>query len=313
MSMPAERRPASQGTVTPRAVVVTRPTTLEALLARHGTAQQARFFLAGRGLPPREIDDIEARHARHHQALGAVAAGIPLRWRRSRVDRGDLDRFLFGPEDVVIVVGQDGLVANVAKYLSGQPVLGINPDRGANDGVLARHDADAAGDLLSALGAGRAKVEARTMVEARLDDGLRLLALNEIFVGHRTHQSARYRVGWAGTDERQSSSGIVVSTGTGATGWARSIARQTAKAPPLPGPTERRLVFFVREPFPSRTTGTRVQRGALGEGDTLSLRSEMNEQGTVFGDGIEDDRLDFAWGMRLDIRVSPLRLNLVVA
>jgi len=308
-AQPSPRR----GSVTPRAVVITRPTTYEALRARHGTPDQARFFLAGHGLPPREIDDIQARHARQEQALRAVSAAIPLRWRRSRLDRNDLDRFLFGPEDVVIVVGQDGLVANVAKYLSGQPLLGINPDRASNDGVLARHDAAATADLLRALGAGRARVEARTMVEARLDDGLRLLALNEIFVGHRTHQSARYRVGWAGRDERQSSSGVVVSTGTGATGWARSIARQSAKAPPLPAPTERRLVFFVREPFPSRTTGTRVNQGALAEGDTLSLRSEMNEQGTVFGDGIEDDHLDFAWGMRLDIRVSPLRLNLVVA
>jgi len=57
-----------------------------------------------------------------------VLGAIPSDWRRARVDRADLDRFLFEPEDVVVAVGQDGLVANVAKYLTGQPVIGCNPD-----------------------------------------------------------------------------------------------------------------------------------------------------------------------------------------
>jgi hypothetical protein len=39
----------------------------------------------------------------------------------------------------------------------------------------------------------------------------------------------------------------------------------------------------------------------------------MDDGGVVFGDGIEDDRLDFAWGMRLRIAVAEQRLNLVRA
>jgi len=73
------------------------------------------------------------------QALQTVSAAIPGGWRRGAVERSDLDRFLFEPEDVVIVVGQDGLVANTAKYLSGQPVIGVNPDPGDGMGVLVRH------------------------------------------------------------------------------------------------------------------------------------------------------------------------------
>ncbi len=300
---------ASRATVAPRAVVVTRPTEYEALLARHGTREQARFFLEQRG---RSLAEVEARHARCRDALQAVSSGVPLRWRRSRVDRADLDRFVFGPEDVVVVVGQDGLVANVAKYLTGQPVLGINPDRDLFDGVLVRHEAAAAADLLADVAARRGEIERRTMVEARLDDGQHLLALNEIFVGHRTHQSARYRVCWRGAEETQSSSGLIVATGTGATGWARSIARQKAAAVELPRPIDERLVFFVREPFPSRASGTSIEQGVLSRGESLLVASEMNELGTVFGDGIEDDRLDFGWGMRLTVGVATTQLNLVV-
>lgn len=307
--------------ITPRAVVVTRATEYEGLLARHGTREQARYFLAGRG---QALEPIEERHARRDRALQLVSAAVPLRWRRTRVDRADLSRFVFGPEDVVVVVGQDGLVANVAKYVTGQAVLGVNPDPEQHDGVLCRHRAEAAADLLATAAGGRARIEARTMVQARTDDGQTLLALNEIFVGHRTHQSARYRIGCGGQgqgqgkgkgkgEEEQSSSGVIVATGTGATGWARSIARQRQAPLRLPAPTERRLAFFVREPFPSRATGTAIEQGTLAEGEALTVVSEMNEQGTVFGDGIEDDRLELGWGMRLQVALAPGLLNLIAA
>ena len=113
------------GTLVPRVVVVTRPSALERLLSRHGTVQQARFVLAGRG---QTLDEVVAWHGHFTRALDLVRGAIPRSWRRARVDRSELDRFLFEPEDVVVAVGQDGLVANVAKYLDGQPVIGVNPD-----------------------------------------------------------------------------------------------------------------------------------------------------------------------------------------
>jgi NAD kinase len=108
----------------PRVVVVSRPSERDELLLRHGTLQQARFVLESRG---QRLDDVLGRHQILETALHAVTAAVPGRWRRARVLRHELDRFLFEPDDVVVVVGQDGLVANVAKYLRGQPVIGINP------------------------------------------------------------------------------------------------------------------------------------------------------------------------------------------
>jgi hypothetical protein len=293
----------------PRVVLVTRATDYESLLARHGTREQARFFLETRG---QHLDAAFYRHRRFEAALQRVSQGIPLRWRRSRVDRGDLSRFLFEPEDVVVAVGPDGLVANTAKYLSGQQVIGINPDPGAYDGILVPHGAGDAPGLIAAAVAGKCLTEERTMVEAALDDGQRILALNEVFAGHATHQSARYRIRWNDRDERQSSSGLIVATGTGATGWARSIHRQRHLALALPAAVDRRLAFFVREPFPTVATGTDVQDGLLAEGEALEITSEMNDGGTLFGDGIEDDRIAFGWGMRARIAVARERLRLVI-
>src|SRR5439155_4861124 len=112
-----------------------------------------------------------------------VTAAIPIDLRRGEVERADLDRFLFAPDDVVVVVGQDGLVANVAKYLDGQPVIGIDPEPGRNPGVLVPHAPEAFEAILRAVAAGSGRFEARTMVEASLDDGQTLVAPNEVFVG----------------------------------------------------------------------------------------------------------------------------------
>jgi NAD kinase len=291
----------------PRVVVVSRPSERDELVLRHGTLQQARFFLESRG---QRLDDVLGRHEILEAALHAVTAAVPARWRRARVLRHELDRFLFEPDDVVVVVGQDGLVANVAKYLRGQPVIGVNPSTALYPGVLVRHQPAAAGDLIAMFARGALPCEERTMVRARLGDGQTLVALNEIFVGHRTHQSARYQLAFGGQRERHSSSGLIVATGTGATGWAKSIAHDRRHPPALPAPLEPALAFFVREAWASVTTGDALTDGRIGAGEMLRVTSEMNEGGTVFGDGIEADRLDLPFGQTVELGCAEQSMRL---
>ncbi|MCS0636684.1 hypothetical protein NX801_13650 [Streptomyces sp. LP05-1] len=293
----------------PRAVLVHRRTEYEELLARHGTHGQAAFFLSTRG---RTIDEVVRRHDRNRRALRDVAAAVPLTWRSSRVERADLDRFLFAPQDVVVVVGQDGLVANTAKYLSGQPVVGVDTDPGRNPGVLVRHrPADTAALLRAATAAG-GRAEELTMVQAVADDSQRLLALNEIYLGPPGHQTARYRLdadGGSGPGEAQASSGILVGTGTGATGWLRSLWLERHSTTPLPAPCDPRLLWFVREAWPSPATGTSRTAGGLERGQELRLTVE-SDRIVAFGDGMEADALELTWGqsVRLGIAATSLRL-----
>jgi hypothetical protein len=234
-----------------------------------------------------------------------VSAAVPVDWRQGRVERTDLDRFLFGPEDVVVVVGQDGLVANVAKYLDDQPVIGIDTDPARNPGVLVRYLPEAVADLLRSAN----RYELLTMVEAASDDGQHLRALNEVFVGPESHQTARYTLDAGGRRESQASSGLVVATGTGSTGWCRSLWLEHHSTLGLPAPTDAGLAWFVREAWPSPATGTSYTEGLL-DGDALTLRVE-SERMVVFGDGIESDRLDLTWGQSLTVGRSDHHLHLV--
>ena len=294
----------------PRVVVVTRPTPWSLALARYGTEGQARFVLGGRG---QDVAVLRRDHDAMHAVLHGVLAAIPLAWRQTRVDRSELDRFLFEPDDLVVVVGQDGLVANVARYLSGQPVIGVDGAPGRNAGVLVPHDVAAARRLIPLVGEGAdVPIAWRTLVEARLEDGTRLLGLNEIFVGHRSHQSARYELAADGTEAQpQSSSGVVVATGTGATGWAASIHRQRPCEFGLPAATEPRLAWFVREAWPGPGLDATRVHGQVGPGQSLRITSTMDAGGCLFSDGIEADALGFDRGRVATIGLADERLALV--
>ena len=297
-------------TLNPRAVIVHRRSEFDELLAWHGTRQQAEFFLSARG---RTLDEVESRHQAQQAALQRVSNAIPLDWRRGTVERADLDRFIFGPEDVVIAVGQDGLVANLAKYLNGQIVVGLNPEPDRNPGVLVPHAPDRIGPLLRAAAqpaSTDARIQARVMVEAVVDDHQSLRALNEIFVGHPSHQSARYRIQTpAGHTERHSSSGVLIGTGTGATGWCRSVWQERHSELALPRADEGRLCWFVREAWPSPATGTDHTEGLIGPDQTLSITAESDL--VIFGDGIETDALQLRWGQRVTLRPAADRLHLL--
>lgn len=294
-------------TLAPRAVVVTRPSDLDRFMARHATRGQAEFFLARRG---QSLKELEHQDALLKAAILQARQAIPDDWSTVMVERQDLDRFLFTDRDIVVAIGQDGLVANLAKYLTGQPVIGVTPAASLGAGVLTTTPARRLKALLPQVAAADMVIEARTMVEARLDDGQSLIALNELFIGHRSHQSARYLMRADEQEEFQSSSGVIVSTGTGLTGWARSILTATHRAVSF-SPEDRAAVYFTREPWPSRTTGCDLVFGAVQPDKGLAVVSRMNDGGVIFADGLEQDFLRFDWGVQASIGLAERTLNLV--
>lgn len=292
----------------PRVVLISRQTEYASLLAAHATRGQAAFFLQSRG---QNIEEIEARDRIEVEAIAAAKSSIPAEWSFAQVLRDDLNRFLFFPNDIVVAIGQDGLVANLAKYLDGQPVIGVSSDPTRTEGVLTPNRVQELGRLLPAVAHQELGLQSRAMVQARLGDGVELTALNELFIGHRSHQSARYVVNYEGAEEFQSSSGMIVATGTGMTGWAKSIMTATHQTLEI-GPEEPRAAFFAREPWPSRISGCEISTGEIRRNTDLRVLSRINEGGVIFADGIEQDFLTFNWGVEAEISIAQKQLKMVI-
>jgi NAD kinase len=305
------------------AVIVTRKTELDELVARFATAPQARFYLEHAG---QDFEHIQAAHERYKNVLSDVRAAIPRGMKCQTIDRVSLPQLTFGDDDLVIVVGQDGLVSNTAKYLLGQPILAINPDPAIYDGVLLPFNDHTFEEALQRTLTGEAAIKNVTLARATLTDGQQLLAFNEFFVGASSHVSARYEIRLRDDEELQSSSGIIVSTGAGSTGWLQSVYRGAAGVvealggkviPPRNGGRrdwgDEYLVFAVREPFPSKATGTSIVYGRITPDSPLRIRSHMGNNGVIFSDGIEADYLSFNHGAVATIGIAPHKARLVVA
>lgn len=294
-----------------KVVLVKRRTRYEELKKRYNTVEQARFYIEHLGA---DFSDYEREDATYNAALESVRALVRPLARLQEIDREYLPNMIFGADDIVVALGQDGLVANVMKYLSGQPLIGVNPDSARFDGVLLPFEAGDLERLLPKVIKGSFSAKSVAMGKAESKDGQVLYAVNDFFVGVGNHSSARYLIKHGKIEENQSSSGIIISTGFGMTGWHKSVMaefRGLARAfnlSPIREPSyewdRRELTFQVREPYPSRFTQAELVYGKVTDGESLVLTSSMSENGVVFSDGIFEDAIEFNAGMEIRISVA---------
>jgi NAD kinase len=301
-------------------VVVTRRTRLEELIDRFNTKGQARFYIEHSG---GNFSEYEKEHDTYQRSLEQLRRDLDFGVPRQFMDRSLVPTYTFGPLDLVVTLGQDGLVANVAKYAADRPIVGVNPDPERFDGVLLPFVTSTARDPISRLMTGNAvATRAVTLAEMELGDGQRLLAFNDLFIGTRSHVSARYRITAATRTEAQSSSGILISTGAGSTGWMSSVFNMATGVTTFAGGAgaravqfgweDARLLFAVREPFISRHSAASIVAGWIEQGDELQIESQMPAGGVVFSDGIEHDFLEFNSGAIGRVRRSGKCARLVV-
>lgn len=302
-----------------KVIIVTRKTRLQELVYKYNTVEQAKFYMEHMGI---DFSDYVKEDAVYQKVVEQVKRIAEPLARIQEIDRDFVPNMIFGKQDVVVAVGQDGLVANVMKYLDGQPLLGVNPDTDRWDGVLLPFEAAQLATVLPKVLAGDYSVREVTMVKATAKDGQTMLAVNDLFIGCRTHTSARYDLQWNEVQENQSSSGIIISTGLGSTGWYKSIIAQAKRMAaifhcgqitdqPLSWEADE-LRFVVREPYPSRTTQADLIYGRISAGDIFQVTSKMPVNGVIFSDGMEEDAITFNSGIIITVGLADRKGRLVV-
>jgi len=300
-------------------IIVTRKTRLQELVERFNTKSQAKFYIEHAG---GDFADYEREDDAYRRSLDVLQQSLEFELPRQFVDRSLVPTFQFQKEDLIFTLGQDGLVANTAKYVGDQPIIAVNPEPSRFDGVLLPFAPEGAREATGAVMEAKARIREITLAEVTLNDSQRLLAFNDLFIGARSHVSALYRIVCDKKSEVQSSSGVLVSTGAGSTGWISSVFNMTAGVAqfcggkggaPIRLPWEdRRLLYVVREPFLSRHSQASMVAGTLREGEDLWLESLMPSGGVIFSDGMEADFLNFNSGSSAQIHAAEQRAHLVM-
>lgn len=302
-------------------IIVTGKTRLEQLIERFNTKAQARFYIEHNG---GDYKAYEEEHDIFRYSLDHILKTAGNYGRMKWIERKFLPNFLFSEQDVVVALGQDGLVANVAKYIHGQPLLGVNPDPQRNDGILLPFNKETFERGLKSVLQNKFNTTAVTMAQAKTNDGQSLLAFNDLFIGPATHTSARYSLRYQNKVENQSSSGIIVSTGAGSTGWLSSIMNMTngvfstfqaqkSKVKFSMKWDDDRLVYVVREPFLSKHSQISLSAGIITATSPLRIESQMPFNGVIFSDGIESDFLQFNAGCQVEITLAEKKALMVQA
>jgi NAD kinase len=303
-------------------ILVTRKTRLEELIAKFNTVAQAKFYIEHLGA---DFSDYANENKCYKTAVAEAHRELDSLGRVQVVDRQYVPNFIFGYNDLVVAVGQDGLVANTLKYLTTQLLIGVNPDPIRWDGVLLPFKVSDLRPVVQDVFRMKRLVSEVSMAKAVLNDGQIIYAVNDLFIGQKSHVSSRYRIEIAGKREQQSSSGIIISTGLGSTGWFKSVIAGAANI--VSYITDQKfkveqekeykwnseyLYFSVREPFPSKTSQAHLVFGRISKEFPLKILSQMPENGVIFSDGIESDFLEFNSGIEATITVAEKKGHLVV-
>ena len=303
-------------------VLIKKKTRLDELVARFNTAKQAEFYIKHLGA---DFSDYLNENKIYNQAIDNAVSMLGDFGYVQVLERAYIPNFLFSKDDIIVVIGPDGLVVNALKYIPQNPVIAVNPDPARFDGILLPFNINDLNKIVPEVIDNKRKTKDITIAKANLSDGQTLYAVNDFFVGQRSHISARYQIISGGINERQSSSGVIISTGLGATGWLTSVINGVSeiagnllnkkldlKVDKSFNWDSEYLYFSVREPFPGKNLKASLVFGKITKDEPLMILSEMSENGVIFSDGIESDFLEFSSGLKALITIADEKGKLIV-
>src|ERR1051326_3972568 len=147
-------------------ILVTRKTRLQELVEQFNTRSQANFYIEHAG---GDFADYEREEDAYQRSLEVLRKSLEFGVPQQLVVRRLVPTFQFQKEDVVVTLGQDGLVANTAKYVGSQPIVAVNPEPSRFDGVLLPFEPEQAHAAVSKVMEAKASIREITLAEVTLN------------------------------------------------------------------------------------------------------------------------------------------------
>lgn len=252
------------------------------------------------------VDTIIASHQTQQESLSKLRQIFDA---SQFIERDALDTSIDDDADLVVAFGGDNHFTYVSHFVKKALILGVNSDPQRSDGALTSISAVDLERALQAIAAGEYDIEEWTRLEATVNGKTQPLATSELYVGENERKSmSRYVLKHGDKEETQKSSGLLITTGAGSTGWYDSACRYLhPEGSPFPR-TAKQMVFLATEPFKGRLNQSKMLEGVVQEGETLTIKSLNDSEGIVSVDSLAE--ISFNRGAALEVRISdsPLKV-----
>jgi hypothetical protein len=226
--------------------------------------------------------DVEAQDVLYKQSLSQIkkaiiGCGLDI----SIAIRHDSHRFVFRDDDIVVIFAEDGAFVNIAKFLKSQKVITIATTSRVCGRLMQLSCEEFVNNAKSVLEADISHYEKVSIARAQTSQGQSIEAVNDFLVGHNDQRSSRYSLLVNGKLYDQVSSGVAISTGTGSSGWEKSIRRGDTHYQER-GFSDRRVCVATRE----LCYGEYFAPFLVADSVHIISNDEANR---VFADGVLDD------------------------
>lgn len=278
-------------------------------------------------LTNKDYSAVVKAHDRHYQTMDRLARklgqnGVSIK--KARPKQGDN---IFNKATFVISVGGDGTVLSTTRAVDFKvPVLPLRSTPSSNGG-LCRYDYNELNTVVDDVINEEYVLQNWTLLKLKYKDHEEV-ALNDILVGPKKSMNVgRFVVQFHNHTEEHRSSGMVITTGAGSTGWYKNIKKQHLKTGiqwvdnPLSAPydqmadylytfsPERREAWFTNREL-LQEQGIQYGQGTLNEDDKLIITSRMNVDGAISIDGDDQERLfSFPRGAQAQIGLADETLS----
>ncbi len=249
-----------------------------------------------------KYDLIIASHIEQIKCISFVQELIPS---AEFIYTDELTTSLTKDKDLIISIGGDEHFKYVYhNMLSDKLILNIRSDNLKSEGALSTCNRFNLDKMVKQIHNSSYIVDKWVTLEADLNNKPIGNAIDTIYIGkNNSTKISRYRIIYRGKEEEQKSSGLLIVTGAGSTGWFTSAGGISFNR------NARFGRFISREIYVGTRTGNSIKHGEFIDNEELEIQSLM-EEGIIEIDSIKEYKLKR--GDTIKIRVSHKYLKVMM-